>query len=55
MLKDDNVYLAHMLDMTRGIVVRLKEVDKDKFDQNEELRFALVHMLQIFGEDRPAG
>ncbi len=50
MLKDDNVYLAHMLDMTRGIVVRLKEVDKDKFDQNEELRFALVHMLQIIGE-----
>ncbi len=50
MMKDDIVYLSHMLDMAQKIAEKLKAVTRQEYDDNEDLRMIFVHRLQIIGE-----
>jgi uncharacterized protein with HEPN domain len=50
MPKDDRVYLAHMLDMVRKAVAKTRELTRSDYDQDENLRLALVHLIQVIGE-----
>ena len=50
MLKDDHIYLEHMLEAAQGILKRIIGVSKADYDRNEDLRIILVHLLQVIGE-----
>lgn len=50
MPKDDIVYLGHMLDMARKVFSRVEQRTKEDFDLNEDLRFAVAHLIQTIGE-----
>ncbi|MDP8241140.1 MAG: DUF86 domain-containing protein [Candidatus Hatepunaea meridiana] len=50
MIKDDMVYLGHMLDYALRAVCKVKDINRDDFDDNDDLRLALVHLIQIVGE-----
>jgi uncharacterized protein with HEPN domain len=47
---DDRLYLAQMLDMSRKVVVRAEGLTRDRYDSDEDLRLALLHLVQIIGE-----
>ena len=48
--RDDTVYLGHMLDTARSAAGKISAMGRDAFDANDDLRFALTHMIQIIGE-----
>lgn len=50
MPKDDLVYAGHMLDMARKALVLVQDKDRTSYDQDEVLRLALTHLLQVIGE-----
>ncbi len=50
MQKDDLVYIGHMVDTARAVVRRVVAGSRAEFDANEDLRLALAHLIQIFGE-----
>jgi uncharacterized protein with HEPN domain len=50
MLKDDWVYIDHMLDMGQKALDFISGMDKADYDQDETLRLALTHIIQIPGE-----
>lgn len=50
MPKDDDLYLGHMLDMTRKAFDLSRGVTKEAFVVDEKLQLALVHLLQVIGE-----
>jgi uncharacterized protein with HEPN domain len=50
MQKDDLVFVGHMLDTARAIVGRLAGRSRAEFEANEDLRLALAHLIQTFGE-----
>jgi uncharacterized protein with HEPN domain len=50
MLRDDLLYLGHMLDMARKAAVKVKGVARGIYDQDEDLRFSLIHLIQTIGE-----
>jgi len=50
MPKDDLVYLGHMLDMARKAVEKTRGLQRSVYDQDENLRLALAHLIQIIGE-----
>lgn len=50
MQKDDLVYVGHMLDTGRAILGRVSGGVRSEFDANEDLRLALTHLIQVFGE-----
>lgn len=50
MQKDDLVYVGHMLDTARAIVRKTAGRPRTEFDANEDLRLALVHLIQTLGE-----
>jgi uncharacterized protein with HEPN domain len=50
MTKDDTVYLGHMLDQARKIVVKVQGKTRAEFDADENLRLALAHLIQTIGE-----
>jgi uncharacterized protein with HEPN domain len=50
MQKDDMVYLGHMLDTGRLIVRKVTRKSQADFDADEDLRLALTHLVQTFGE-----
>jgi uncharacterized protein with HEPN domain len=50
MTKDDLIYVGHMLDTARSAVAKVHGVDRAEFDQDENLRLALAHLIQIIGE-----
>ena len=50
MPKDDAVYLGHMLDSARKVSQKACGVDRGDYDQDENLRLALTHLLQVIGE-----
>jgi len=39
-----------MYDYARKVATRLEHVSREDFDANDDLRFAIVHWLQIIGE-----
>lgn len=49
-MKDDDLYLIHMLETARRIQRRMARLARSEFDQNEDIQLALVHLLQTIGE-----
>jgi uncharacterized protein with HEPN domain len=50
MTKDDLVFVGHMLDTARIVVAKVEGIDRSAFDHDENLRLALVHLIQTIGE-----
>lgn len=50
MTRDDWVYVGHMLDMSRKALELSTGVQKSSYDQDEKLRLALTHLVQVIGE-----
>jgi uncharacterized protein with HEPN domain len=50
MLSNDDIYLGHMLEMTRKALELSSGIEKEEFDKDEKLQFALVHLIQVIGE-----
>jgi len=50
MREDDGVYVGHMLDLSRKVAAKITGIHREEFDKDENLRLALVHLLQTIGE-----
>ena len=50
MVKDDLVYLRHILDTAEQILCKVSNLSRAQFDADENLRLALVHLIQTMGE-----
>ena len=46
----DLVYVGHMLDMARKALNKTQGVSREVYDADENLRFALIHLIQTIGE-----
>jgi uncharacterized protein with HEPN domain len=49
-MKDDLLYIGHMLDSARKAQSFIHDQSREDYDQDEPLRLALAHLLQIIGE-----
>jgi uncharacterized protein with HEPN domain len=50
MPKDNWLYAGHMLDMSRKALELTAYKSKADYDQDETLRLALTHLVQVIGE-----
>ncbi len=50
MHNDDMVYLGHMLDTARKITAKVHSISRQTYNADENVRLALVHLVQIIGE-----
>jgi uncharacterized protein with HEPN domain len=50
MLKDDLIYVGHMLDMACKIREKLRDKQRADYDNDENLRLAVLHLVQTVGE-----
>ena len=50
MKKDDNVYLGHMLDLSRKAVEKAAPKSREEYDNDEDIRLVLAHLVQMIGE-----
>lgn len=50
MQKDDLVYVGHMLDMARKAIGKVHDRTRAEYDNDEDLRLALTHLIQTLGE-----
>ncbi len=50
MYKDEWIYIAHMLEMSQKAVNLIEGIDRHDYDQDETLRLALTHLVQVIGE-----
>jgi uncharacterized protein with HEPN domain len=50
MLPRDLVYVGHMLDIARKAVSKTQGLSRAAYDADENLRLALIHLVQIIGE-----
>jgi uncharacterized protein with HEPN domain len=50
LVKDDQLYLGHMLDVSRQAMAKVEGLDRSEFDADENLRLALAHLIQMIGE-----
>jgi uncharacterized protein with HEPN domain len=50
MQRDDGLYLGHMLDMARKAAAKVRNLTRPEYDGDENLRLALVHLIQTIGE-----
>jgi len=50
MSQRDLVYVGHMLDMARKAVGKTQGVSRAQYDADENLRLALIHLIQTIGE-----
>lgn len=46
----DLVYVEHMLDMARKAVAKTRDGSREQYDADENLRLALIHLVQVIGE-----
>ena len=46
----DLIYVGHMLDMARKAVSKTQELSREAYDADENLRLALIHLVQVIGE-----
>ena len=46
----DLVYVGHMLDMARKAVSKTQGISRERYDADENLRLAVVHLIQTIGE-----
>lgn len=49
-MKDEWLYLGHMLDLSRKAISLMQYKTRQQYDADEVLRLALVHLLQTIGE-----
>jgi uncharacterized protein with HEPN domain len=50
MTQRDLVYVGHMLDMARKAVSKTNGIPRQAYDGDENLRLALIHLIQTIGE-----
>ena len=50
MRRDDNVYLGHMLDMARKARGKVEGRSRSDYDNDEDLRIVIAHLVQTIGE-----
>jgi len=50
MSQRDLVYVGHMLDMARKAVSKTQRISRQTYDADENLRLALIHLIQTIGE-----
>lgn len=50
MPKDDLVYVGHMLERAEKASALVSNEDRTAYDEDEVLRLALTHLVQIVGE-----
>jgi uncharacterized protein with HEPN domain len=50
MPKSDLLYLGHMLDTAHLILGKLRDKSREEFDDDDNLRLAVAHLLQMLGE-----
>ena len=50
MIRDDMVYLGHMFDFASRAVNRVKNISRNEYDKDEDLRMVLAHLIQVVGE-----
>jgi uncharacterized protein with HEPN domain len=50
MPKSDLLYLGHMLDTAHLILEKLQGKSREAFDEDDNLRLAVAHLLQMLGE-----
>ena len=50
MQKDDTIYLGHMLDMARRASSKVCGLSRADYDEDENVRLALAHLVQTIGE-----
>jgi uncharacterized protein with HEPN domain len=50
MAKDDELYLYHMLETARKAANKTRGIRREVYDEDETLRLALAHLVQILGE-----
>ena len=48
--KNDYVYIGHMIDNANKAISFIAGLNRSDFDQDEQLRLAVTHLLQIVGE-----
>ena len=48
--KNDRVYIGHMIDTANKAIDFVAELSREDFDNDEQLRLALTHLLQVIGE-----
>lgn len=48
--RDDQVYIGHMIDTANKAIGFVAGLSREDFDNNEQLRLAITHLLQIIGE-----
>ncbi len=48
--RDDHVYIGHMIDTANKAIDFVSGLSREDFDNNEQLRLAVTHLLQIIGE-----
>ena len=46
----DLVYVGHMLETARKAVSKTQGISRETYDADENLRLALIHLIQIIGE-----
>ena len=46
----DLVYVGRMLDMARKAVAKVQDLPRETYDADENLRLALIHLVQVIGE-----
>jgi uncharacterized protein with HEPN domain len=46
----DPVYVGHMLDIARKAVAKAAGLTHDSYERDENLRLALIHLVQVIGE-----
>ena len=46
----DLVYVGHMFDMATKAVSKTRGILREAYDTDENLRFALIHLIQVIGE-----
>ncbi len=46
----DLVYVGHMLDMATKAVSKTEGLRREAYDADENLRLALIHLVQVIGE-----
>ncbi len=53
MQRDDQAYVGHMLDMSRKATEKVRALGRPDYDEDENLRLALAHLVQVIGEAAP--
>jgi uncharacterized protein with HEPN domain len=49
-MKDDLVYVGHILDLAAKAMARLRGRSREQFDADEDFRIVIAHLIQNIGE-----